>query len=89
MTEDAGSLYAMATGVVFGNEIRHLSLLAFGEETMSLGSGIIQNQVQSLGVSWNAEPFLVPCLGSRHELDHGMCCLRFSHGVIRALVVDV
>lgn len=85
MKDDAGSLYTMTTGVVFGDDIRYLSLLTFGEETVSLGSGVIQYQVQSLGMSWDAEPFLVPSLGRRHELDHGMCCLRFSHGVIRAI----
>lgn len=73
-----GELNTVASVVVLGNQVRHLSLLLFGEETVSLYSGIIQDQVESLCVSGDFEPLLVSGFRRGYELDHGVGRLSLS-----------
>lgn len=70
---------AMASVVIPGHQVRHLSLLGFFKEAMSLGSWVVKNQIEPLCVTRDLEPFLIPRLGRRDELDHGVGRLGFSH----------
>lgn len=65
-----GASDAMASVVVLGHQVRHFSLLFFGEETVSLDSGIVQDQIEPLRVSGDLEPLLVAGFGRRHKFDH-------------------
>lgn len=66
----------MASVVVLGHQVRHLSLFIFCEETVSLCSWIVENQVEPLRVSGDFEPLLVAGSSCRDEFDHrvgGFC----------------
>lgn len=69
----------MQSVVVLGHQVGHLSLLFLGKKTVSLRSGVVQDQAQSLRASGDVEPLFVAGLGRRHELDHGMCCFHPRH----------
>lgn len=71
-------LNTVASVVVLGHQVRHLSLLFFGEKTVSLGPGVVQDQIESLCVSGDFEPLLVAGFGRGYKLDHGMGRLRLS-----------
>lgn len=72
----------MASIVVLGHQVGHFSLLILSEKTVSLCSRIIENQIESLRVSGDLEPFLVACSSRRDEFDHRVGSFCFgSHNV--------
>jgi len=70
---------SVTSGVVFRRDFLHSSLSVFGEQTVSLCSRIVQDQVQFLVGSGNVKPFFVSRFSCRDELDHGVCTSGFSH----------
>lgn len=71
-------LDTVASVVVLGNQVRNLSLLLFGEKTVSLDSWVVQDQIEPLCVSGDFEPLLVSGFGRGNEFDHGVGRLSLS-----------